>query len=139
MAHPEIPHGAIRVGFTPDEEVGAGTKYFDVAQFGAKYTYTMDGGRRGELETESFSADAMTLAFRGQSLDDAEVFGRHRCHVQVDIAADLALAPLSRVRRTLSRISSFQLGSPCSTAADIWLTTAGVGARRIVPSMRLRC
>jgi tripeptide aminopeptidase len=64
-AHPEIPHGAIRVGFTPDEEVGAGTKYFDVAKFGAKYAYTMDGGARGEIEMETFSADAMTVTFVG--------------------------------------------------------------------------
>lgn len=67
MAHPEIPHGTIRVGFTPDEEVGAGTKYFDVPKFGAKYAYTMDGGARGEIEYESFSADAMTLTFIGRN------------------------------------------------------------------------
>ena len=65
MAHPEIPHGTIRIGFTPDEEVGAGTKYFDVPKFGAKYAYTMDGGQRGEIEMETFSADAMTLTFVG--------------------------------------------------------------------------
>jgi len=65
MTHPEIPHGAIRIGFTPDEEVGQGTKYFDVARFGARYAYTMDGGPRGELEFESFSADAITITFRG--------------------------------------------------------------------------
>ncbi|MES1241445.1 MAG: peptidase T [Acidobacteriota bacterium] len=65
MAHPEIPHGAIRIGFTPDEEVGAGTRHFDVPRFGAKYAYTLDGGARGELECESFSADAMTLTFQG--------------------------------------------------------------------------
>ena len=65
MAHPEIPHGTIRIGFTPDEEVGAGTKFFDVARFGAVYAYTMDGETRGELETESFSADAMTITFQG--------------------------------------------------------------------------
>jgi tripeptide aminopeptidase len=65
MTHPEIPHGAIRIAFTPDEEVGQGTKYFDVARFGARYAYTMDGGPRGELEFESFSADAITITFRG--------------------------------------------------------------------------
>src|SRR4051794_39139406 len=58
LAHRDIPHGEIRIGFTPDEEVGHGTQYFDVARFGARYAYTMDGGRRGELEYESFSADA---------------------------------------------------------------------------------
>jgi len=65
MAHPEVPHGAIRIAFTPDEEVGQGTKYFDVAGFGARYAYTIDGGPRGELEFESFSADAITITFRG--------------------------------------------------------------------------
>jgi tripeptide aminopeptidase len=65
MAHPEIPHGAIRIAFTPDEEVGEGTKFFDVARFGARYAHTMDGGARGELEYESFSADAITFTFRG--------------------------------------------------------------------------
>ena len=65
LADPDIPHGAIRIAFTPDEEVGQGTKHFDVARFGARYAYTMDGGPRGELEFESFSADAITLTFRG--------------------------------------------------------------------------
>ena len=65
MTHPEIPHGAIRIGFTPDEEVGQGTQHFDVAKIGARYAYTMDGGSRGELEFESFSADAITITFRG--------------------------------------------------------------------------
>lgn len=67
LAHPEIPHGTIRLGFTPDEEVGAGTKHFDVAKFGAQYAYTMDGGARGELEYESFSADALTVTFQGRN------------------------------------------------------------------------
>jgi tripeptide aminopeptidase len=65
LAHPEIPHGAVRIAFTPDEEVGHGTKYFDVPAFGAHCAYTMDGGARGELEFESFSADAISITFRG--------------------------------------------------------------------------
>jgi tripeptide aminopeptidase len=65
MANPKIPHGAIRIAFTPDEEVGRGTTHFDVSRFGARYAYTVDGGPRGELEFESFSADAITLTFRG--------------------------------------------------------------------------
>jgi tripeptide aminopeptidase len=65
LAHPEIPHGAIRIAFTPDEEVGRGTAYFDVGRFGAHCAYTMDGGQRGELEYESFSADAITITFNG--------------------------------------------------------------------------
>jgi len=67
LAHPEIPHGPIRIGFTPDEEVGQGTKHFDVQKFGALCAYTMDGGRRGEIEYESFSADSMTITFQGRN------------------------------------------------------------------------
>jgi len=65
VAHPEIAHGTIRLGFTPDEEVGRGTQHFDVARFGAQFAYTLDGGRRGEIEMESFSADALTVTFHG--------------------------------------------------------------------------
>ena len=65
MAHPEIPHGAIRLGFTPDEEIGRGANLFDVARFGAACAYTLDGGNCGELEFESFSADAMRVTFIG--------------------------------------------------------------------------
>ena len=65
LAHPEIAHGPIKIAFTPDEEIGRGTKFFDVAAFGAKYAYTMDGSTRGDLEFESFSADAITLTFVG--------------------------------------------------------------------------
>lgn len=65
MAHPEIAHGPIRVGFTPDEEVGAGTNHFDVKKFGAYCAYTMDSEMRGQMDAETFSADAMTITFQG--------------------------------------------------------------------------
>jgi tripeptide aminopeptidase len=67
VKHPEIPHGAIRVGFTPDEEVGNGTKYFDVKKFGAACAYTMDGETKGEIEMETWSADAITISFQGNN------------------------------------------------------------------------
>ena len=65
LAHPEIPHGPVRVGFTPDEEVGTGTKFFDVERFGAYCAYTMDGETLGEMQVETFSADSMTVNFHG--------------------------------------------------------------------------
>ncbi len=65
VKHPEIKHGDIKVGFTPDEEVGRGTEKFDVEAFGAKYAYTIDGSTRGEVETETFSADAVNIVFDG--------------------------------------------------------------------------
>lgn len=76
MAHPEIPHGPVRIAFTPDEEVGHGTRHFDVARFGARCAYTMDGGPRGELEFESFSADAITFTFRGFNTHPGYARGR---------------------------------------------------------------
>jgi tripeptide aminopeptidase len=65
VAHPEIRRGPVRIAFTPDEEIGRGTAHFDVERFAAHCAYTMDGGSRGEVETESFSADAMTVTFHG--------------------------------------------------------------------------
>jgi tripeptide aminopeptidase len=76
VAHPEIPHGRIRVAFTPDEEVGRGTLHFDVPAFGADYAYTMDGGSRGEIEIESFSADAITVTFHGFNTHPGYAKGR---------------------------------------------------------------
>lgn len=65
LAHPEIPHGAIRVAFTPDEEIGRGVRQFDVKRFGAYCAYTLDGEGRGRMDAETFSADAMTVTFQG--------------------------------------------------------------------------
>ena len=76
VAHPEIPHGPIRIAFTPDEEVGRGTEHFDVAAFGASCAYTLDGGDRGEIEVESFSADAMTVTFHGANTHPGYAKGR---------------------------------------------------------------
>ncbi len=68
LSHPEIPHGKIRIGFTPDEEVGAGADYFDVALFGADYAYTVDGGKLGELEYENFNAAGAKVTIAGRSV-----------------------------------------------------------------------
>lgn len=65
MAHPEIKHGKIRVGFNPDEEIGLGAHKFDVALFGCDWGYTMDGGEVGELEYENFNAASAKLTFKG--------------------------------------------------------------------------
>jgi tripeptide aminopeptidase len=65
LGRPEIPHGVIRIAFTPDEEIGRGADRFDVERFGAACAYTLDGGEAGELEVESFSADAVSVTFHG--------------------------------------------------------------------------
>jgi tripeptide aminopeptidase len=76
MAHPEIPHGPIRLAFTPDEEIGRGADRFDVERFGAICAYTLDGGSAGELEYESFSADAITVTFTGFNTHPGYAKGR---------------------------------------------------------------
>jgi len=76
MEHPDIPHGVVRLAFTPDEEIGRGANHFDVARFGCRCAYTLDGGRRGEVEGESFSADAMTLVFHGFNTHPGYAKGR---------------------------------------------------------------
>lgn len=68
VAHPEWEHGRIRVGFTPDEEVGRGVDFFDVERFGAKYAYTIDGGMEGELEYENFNAASAKFAIQGKNI-----------------------------------------------------------------------
>jgi tripeptide aminopeptidase len=68
IAHPEIKHGKIRVGFTPDEEIGQGADHFDVPKFGADWAYTMDGGEIGELEFENFNAAGAKVHFKGTNV-----------------------------------------------------------------------
>ena len=68
MEHPEFRHGEIKIGFTPDEEIGRGVDRFDVARFGAKYAYTMDGGAIGELEYENFNAASAKVHIQGRNI-----------------------------------------------------------------------
>ena len=68
VAHPELPRAPVRVGFTVDEEVGAGTAHFDIEAYGADFAYTLDGQRVGEIENETFSALGVDVVFRGRGV-----------------------------------------------------------------------
>ncbi|WP_263601968.1 peptidase T [Chryseobacterium sp. PET-29] len=76
VAHPEIKHGRIAVGFTPDEEIGRGAHKFDVAKFGAEFAYTMDGGEVGELEYENFNAAGAVVKIHGLSVHPGYAYGK---------------------------------------------------------------
>ncbi|GAB6989064.1 peptidase T [Paenibacillus pini] len=76
LAHPEMKHGKIRVAFTPDEEIGRGPDKFDVAAFGAKYAYTIDGGPLGELEYESFNAASAKITIKGTNVHPGTAKGK---------------------------------------------------------------
>ena len=68
LEHPEIKHGTIKIGFTPDEEVGSGVDYFDVEKFGADFAYTVDGGEAGEVQYENFNAAGAELTIHGRNV-----------------------------------------------------------------------
>ncbi|MDR2126384.1 MAG: peptidase T [Prevotellaceae bacterium] len=68
MTHPEFKHGTIKIGFTPDEEIGRGVDKFDVEKFGANYAYTLDGGALGELEYENFNAASAKIKIQGNNI-----------------------------------------------------------------------
>ncbi|MCH9029382.1 MAG: peptidase T, partial [Bacteroidetes bacterium] len=68
VSHPEVKHGPVKICFTPDEEVGRGTEKIDLKKLGAKYAYTVDGSSRGEVEIETFSADAVNINFIGKNI-----------------------------------------------------------------------
>jgi tripeptide aminopeptidase len=68
LSHPEVKHGDVKICFTPDEEVGRGTEKIDLKKLGAKYAYTIDGSSRGEVEIETFSADAVNIDFIGKNI-----------------------------------------------------------------------
>ncbi|URM38911.1 peptidase T [Flavobacterium anhuiense] len=76
IQHPEIKHGKIRIGFTPDEEIGRGAHHFDVEKFGAQWAYTMDGSQIGELEYENFNAAGAKITFRGKSVHPGYAKGK---------------------------------------------------------------
>lgn len=76
LAHPELKHGKIRVGFTPDEEIGTSALRFDVAKFAADFAYTVDGGELGGLEYENFNADNVTITFKGRSVHTGSAKGK---------------------------------------------------------------
>lgn len=86
MQHPEIQHGKIRILFTPDEEVGRGVEKLDMKKLGADYGYTLDGGERGALEYESFSADGATVTIHGISAHPG--YAKGKMVSAIKIAAD---------------------------------------------------
>ena len=88
-AHPEIKHGKIRIGFTPDEEIGCGADHFDVKKFGADFAYTMDGGAIGELEFENFNAAAAKITVKGTNVHPG--YGYHKMINSMRIAFQLAV------------------------------------------------
>jgi tripeptide aminopeptidase len=87
VKHPEIEHGRIKIAITPDEEIGQGTKYFDIKKFGADYAYTIDGQELGEVEDETFCADTVIIKIRGKNMHPG--YAKNKLVNSVKIAARL--------------------------------------------------
>ena len=91
VEHPEFKHGEIKIGFTPDEEIGRGVVKFDVAKFGADYAYTMDGGDIGELEFENFNAAAATVRIQGRNVHPGYAKGKMKNAIRIGMELDSLL------------------------------------------------
>lgn len=83
IAHPEIKHGQIRIGFTPDEEIGQGADHFDVKKFGAQWGYTMDGSQIGELEYENFNAAGAKITINGLNVHPGYAKGKMKNSIRI--------------------------------------------------------
>ncbi|MCQ2319088.1 MAG: peptidase T [Bacteroidales bacterium] len=95
MEHPEFKHGGIKIGFTPDEEIGRGVAKFDVKKFGARYAYTIDGGEIGELEYENFNAAAAKIHIQGSNIHPG--YGKGKMVNSMLIAMELnAMLPVEQ-------------------------------------------
>ncbi len=94
VAHPEVKHGKIRVGFNPDEEIGLGAHKFDVEKFGCAWAYTMDGGEMGELEYENFNAASAKVSVHGVSVHPGYAKGKmvNAARVAAEFAAQMPVA-----------------------------------------------
>ena len=100
MAHPEFKHGPVRIGFTPDEEIGRGVVKFDVARFDAKYAYTMDGGEAGELEFENFNAASAKLHIQGCNVHPGYAKGKMRNAILIGQELNSMLPVMARPENT---------------------------------------
>ncbi len=100
LAHPEIKHGKIRIGFTPDEEVGRGVDHFDVAAFGADFAYTIDGSIEGELEYENFNAASAKIAIQGRNVHPGYAKNKMINAIQVACELNAMLPSMERPEHT---------------------------------------
>lgn len=107
--HPEFKHGPLRIGFTPDEEIGRGVVKFDVKKFGADYGYTMDGGDIGELEFENFNAALASIKIQGRNVHPGYAKGKMLNAIHIAEELDALLPSDQRPERTADYEGFFHL------------------------------
>lgn len=122
MNHPELKHGTIAIGFTPDEEVGAGVDYFDVKRFGADYAYTVDGGGIGELEYENFNAAAAKVEIKGVTVHPGEAKGKMKNASLIAMEFNALLPKAERPEYTSGYEGFFYLTDICGETEECKLS-----------------
>ena len=100
VEHPEVKHGTVKIGFTPDEEIGRGVVKFDVKRFGADYAYTMDGGEVGELEFENFNAASAKIHIQGCNVHPGYAKGKMRNAILIGQELNAMLPVMARPEYT---------------------------------------
>jgi tripeptide aminopeptidase len=100
LAHPDIKHGTIKIGFTPDEEVGSGVDYFEVEKFGADFAYTVDGGELGEVQYENFNAAGAELIIHGRNVHPGKAKQKMRNALQIGMEFHELLPVFERPENT---------------------------------------
>lgn len=109
LTHPEVKHGTIKIGFTPDEEIGCGVDFFDVKKFGADYAYTMDGGAIGELEYENFNAAGAKIHIQGCNIHPGSAKDKMVNAILVGMELARLLPPAERPEHTVGYEGFFHL------------------------------
>ena len=100
VSHPEFRHGEIKIGFTPDEEIGRGVVKFDVEKFGAQYAYTLDGGEAGELEYENFNAASAKVRIQGRNVHPGSAKDKMKNAILIGQELNALLPPAQRPEHT---------------------------------------
>ena len=121
LAHPEVSHGPIRIAFTPDEEVGRGTSFFDVEKFGAQLAYTVDGGMLGELEYENFNAASGKVSIHGASIHPGSAKNRMKNALLIGMEFQSLLPVFQNPMYTEGYEGFFHLDRMEGSVEDAWM------------------
>lgn len=116
--HPEIKHGEIKIGFTPDEEIGRGANFFDVEKFNCKFAYTVDGGELGELEYENFNAASAVIKIKGRDIHPGTAKNSMINSIMIAMELNSMLPPEQRPEHTENYEGFFLLSDMKGTVED---------------------
>lgn len=122
VSHPEFRHGEIKIGFTPDEEIGRGVVKFDVEKFGAQYAYTLDGGEAGELEYENFNAASAKVRIQGRNVHPGSAKDKMKNAILIGQELNALLPPAQRPEHTEGYEGFFHLISFKGTVEEAELS-----------------